>query len=182
MYIKKTYSKKKSYYSIVEGYRKDGKVKQRTILHLGAVDSEKDKKKIEQLAFKLLDLVESDALLLSSEEIWEIERLNWGIVSVYKALWQKFELDKILKSIWKRRVFEFNACNAVFLMLLDRVSMPCSKLKTFQRQSRYLGLEILSLQHLYRSLDLLADSKEEIEAALFHKNRSLFNMNVDVVF
>jgi transposase len=40
----------------------------------------------------------------------------------------------------------------------------------------------MNLNHLYRTLDVLADSKEEIEDYIFEKNRTLFNMSVDVVF
>jgi transposase len=40
----------------------------------------------------------------------------------------------------------------------------------------------LALQHLYRSLDVLAEQKEQLETALYEKHRSLFNMSVDVVF
>jgi transposase len=38
------------------------------------------------------------------------------------------------------------------------------------------------LNHLYRSLDILSEHKEEIEDYLFNREKSLFNVNVDVVF
>ena len=179
MFVKKTYSKNNTYYSLVEGYRENGQVKHRVIAKLGTQD---DKKALEELAFKILKAIDSPCLPEKLTDLKELSRLNWGISAVYKALWEKFELDAILDTVWKNRSFEFNAVHAVFLMVLGRVSHPCSKLKTFEKQSKHFALETVSLQHLYRSLDLLADSKEEIETALFHKNRTLFNMRVDVVF
>jgi len=179
MFIKKTRSKNKTYYSIVETYREEGKVKHRVILKLG--DAE-DEKTIEDLALKMLKAVKSGYTVENLDELEELSRVNWGVSEVYKVLWERFEMDEILNIAWKGRSFSFNARHAVFMMLLDRVSSPCSKLKTFERQANRLGQKTIPLQHLYRSLDLLADAKEEIEKSLFLKNRTLFNMTVDVVF
>lgn len=179
MFIKKTYSKNKTYYSVVEGYREDGQVKHRVIAKLGTQD---DEKALEELAFKILKAIDSPCLHEKLSNLKELSRSNWGISAVYKALWKKFELDTILDTVWKERSFKFNAAHAVFVMVLDRLSHPCSKSKTFAQQSRHFDLKAVSMQHLYRSLDLLADSKEAIETALFLKNRSLFNMKIDIVF
>jgi len=59
---------------------------------------------------------------------------------------------------------------------------PKSKLSTYSHQNRYIGLKEIKLQHLYRSLDLLSESKEILEEEIFYQNRYLFNMQVDVVF
>jgi len=40
----------------------------------------------------------------------------------------------------------------------------------------------IKLQHLYRSLDLLSESKGILEEKIFFKNRNLFNIQIDVVF
>ena len=39
----------------------------------------------------------------------------------------------------------------------------------------------IALQHIYRSLDLLCDHKEDIEKFLFAYGKDFFNINVDVV-
>jgi transposase len=182
MFLKKSHSKNKTYYSIAETYREDGKVKHRILAYLGSLDT-LNKQQYRNLALSLLKAVDAEDIIISQpDDLQELTRLNWGINAVYRALWDYFELDDLLETIWKQRVFEFNATEAIFLMLLDRLSAPCSKLKTFEDQAKYFDLKAVSLQHLYRSLDLLADSKEEIETALFHKNRTLFNLSVDVVF
>jgi len=51
-----------------------------------------------------------------------------------------------------------------------------------QTQQRYAKLPEVDLNHLYRSLNILCDHKEELESHLFAINRDLFNMKVDVVF
>ena len=181
MFLKKTHSKNKTYYSIAETYRESGKVKHRILGHLGSLDS-LNKQQIRNLVLALLKAIDSKDIVVNPEEIQETERQNWGAVAVYQKLWQKFDLDSLLQRSWQYRHFEFDALRSVFLMLLDRVILPSSKLKTFNTQTKYFGLSPVSLQHLYRSLDLLADSKDEIEAGVFRKNVSLFNLTVDVVF
>ena len=48
-------------------------------------------------------------------------------------------------------------------MLVDRLLEPKSKFKSYNEQAKYFDIEEIELQHLYRSLDFLADNKEEIE-------------------
>jgi len=59
---------------------------------------------------------------------------------------------------------------------------PRSKLVTYFPQHSYLNLPEVSLNHLYRSLDLLCDYKETLEEKIFQLNRHLFNLQVDVIF
>ncbi|MDI1473067.1 hypothetical protein QI155_11035, partial [Thermodesulfovibrio sp. 1176] len=42
--------------------------------------------------------------------------------------------------------------------------------------------ESIGINHLYRALDVLAESKEELEEYLFNRRYNLFNNQVDVVF
>lgn len=59
---------------------------------------------------------------------------------------------------------------------------PASKLRSYEKQDRYWNINENELQHLYRAMDILADSKEDIEKHLFEMNKSLFNVKIDVVF
>lgn len=45
-----------------------------------------------------------------------------------------------------------------------------------------MNLSHVGYNHLYRALDVIAEKKETLEQALFERERSLFNMQVDVVF
>jgi len=56
------------------------------------------------------------------------------------------------------------------------------KLACYNNQKRYAHLDTVNLNELYRSLDILADSKEKIEKEIFGINKNLFNLSVDVVF
>jgi hypothetical protein len=76
--------------------------------------------------------------------------------------------------------FSFDLNTASFLVAIQHLLQPRSNLGFYQRQQRYLPE--IELNHLYRSLDILAEYKETLEQDLFAKNRNLFNMKVDVVF
>jgi len=67
-------------------------------------------------------------------------------------------------------------------MVVEHLLRPVSKLGTYGKQNRYLNLPHSDLNHLYRTLDILSEHKEEKEDYLFNREKSLFNMNVDVVF
>jgi transposase len=97
-------------------------------------------------------------------------------------LWDEYRLDELFSDIIKPLKIKFDFFSSVFLMVLDRLCEPKSKLKTHQKQEKYHRIKENSLQHLYRALDILADKKEDIEKYLFEANKSLFNTKVDIVF
>ena len=62
------------------------------------------------------------------------------------------------------------------------MSDPVSKLSTYHRQQDYIGIGEVGLQQCYRSLDFLADISEDLQDHLYHQQRDLFNITLDVVF
>ena len=181
MFLKKTYSKNHIYLSIVETFRDDGKVKHRTIGHLGRLDELQQNDQIKRLVDSLLRVCDGEKPL-QINQLREVDRVNWGASRVYRALWNKFDLDGALISLLKKRRVRFGFSETVFLETISRLASPCSKLKLHKTQGIYNGAEPSQLQHLYRALDILAQGKDYLEEWLFNKNCSLFNMTVDVVF
>ena len=49
------------------------------------------------------------------------------------------------------------------------------------RQDSYLGLKEIDLEHLYRATTSLGEGKDVIEQGLFERQKSLFNLKVDIV-
>lgn len=181
MFLREIKSKNKKYLHIIESYREEGKVKQRSIAALGCLDDEKNIEQLKSIAQALLKYVQEKSKLVEISEIEEKGRKNWGMVAVVAKLWEKFGLGKLFLEIAEERKIEFEFFGAVFLMTLERLREPKSKLKTYKEQSNYHGLIEIELHQLYRALDVLAESKEKIEEYLFEKNKSLWNMEVDLV-
>ena len=180
MFIKVTKSRKYEYAQLVRSYREKGVVKQEVLLNLGRLDQIANNPSIQRLAIRLQELSGLKSRVdLSSISAAQIT--NWGY-TVYQKLWKMFALDKILTSIQGQGNSQFPLNEACFLMVIQHLLEPQSKLGTYHQQNHYFNLPPVELHHLYRSLDILCDRKEELEERIFHKNKSLFNMQVDVVF
>jgi transposase len=180
MFIKITKSGSYKYAQAVESYREDGKVKHRVLFNLGRLDVIKNNLSYQNFARRLLTLSQAETPL-SLEAISEAEMSNWGYVA-YKKIWNDFGLDKILSYIASKTKISYSLSNTSFLMTISHLLAPSSKLAIYNSQQRYVGLGPVELNDIYRSLDILADSKEKIESEIFEINRNLFNMSVDIVF
>lgn len=182
MFLRKITTKNKTYLSIVESYREDGKVKQRSIACLGSLNSLKEKSEhIIKIAHALLAYCgNTKAFLVDDLSITERSRKKWGCVRVFRKLWNDFAFDTILNNIRKKTKIQFDFFSAVFLMIIDRLQDPKSKRASCIDQDTYYGIRENKLHHLYRALDVLADHKESLEAHMFGRQRDLFHMMVDV--
>ena len=171
-------TKGRKYLNIIDGYRdKDGKVKQRVVANLGRVEELKQSS-IENLAKKLLEIVNSKKRVQDSKipEIEELDRYNYGYVA-YKKIWDRFKLDDILSNLVKDKGIQYDFANIVFSLVIDRLLKPKSKLAFFKNKDDYFNInDELKLHQIYRALDILADNKEQIEQELFKRNKTLFNV------
>ena len=180
MFLKVTRAKKYTYLQLVHSYREGKKVKHRVIANLGSFETLKDNPQLLSIARRLLELTEASTLLPS--EIEEKERVIYGHI-VYRRLWRQMKIEEELSKLVRGRRIGFNFVESVYLMVIGRLLSPGSKLQTWENQHRYACLPVeIGLNHIYRSLDLLAEGKEELERSFFERGRNLFNTRVDVVF
>ncbi|MGI6286752.1 IS1634 family transposase, partial [Neomoorella humiferrea] len=180
MFIKITKSREHQYVQLVQSYRENGVVKHKVLLNLGRLDEIENNPSFQRLGKRLLELSKAREVT-SLASFSEAQIKNWGYV-VYRKIWNQFELPKLLKRISAKRKVQFDLSDASFLMAVQHLLEPKSKLGTYNHQHRYASLPEVDLNHLYRSLDLLCEHKELLEEEMFQKNRHLFNMQVDVVF
>ena len=184
MFIRVTKSKNHEYLKLVENYREDGKIKQKVIANLGKV-KDISAREAENIASKLLLLAKSKKAVTKEKalpELEELDRYNYGYV-VYRNIWNRFKLDEILDNLVEDRAIEYDFKSVVFSMVVDRLLNPKSKLALFNNKDDYFNLnDNLNINHIYRSLDILADKKIEIEKALFARNKTLYNISTDIVF
>jgi len=179
MFFKIVKSKEFYYLQLVHSYRLNGKTKQKVILNFGSVDQLKKSGFLERTAKKLLKL--DGKSIPTINDLEELSRFCYGDI-VYRKLWNRYRIDELLKECRKHNNIKYDFETTVYLMVIDRLLRPQSKLATFNKQGRYIGIKDVSLHHLYRSLDILADKKKQIERHLFDRSRSLFNTKIDVVF
>ena len=180
MFIKVTKSGKYQYAQLVESYRENGATRHKVLLNLGRVDQIANNPSYQNLARSLAKLSNAGEVV-NPRDISEAEVFNWGH-GVYRKIWDQYGIGTILGKIAAGRRIKYDVDDAAFLMAVQHLLRPRSKLGTFNGQRRYIGLPTVELNHLYRSLDILSECKDALEEELFAKNRNLFNMEVDVVF
>lgn len=180
MFIKINPSKNFKYVQLVRAYRENGKAKHEILFNLGRLDQLENNPEFQKIFTKLAQI--AGAKSLNIEECSEAQIFNWGYL-VYKKLWEKFKLTDVLSALQTScGKAKFNLNNACFLMTIQHLLSPTSKLGSYKAQHRYMSLPEVGLNHLYRALDILSEGKKVIESHLFQMNRDLFNMQIDVVF
>lgn len=179
MFLKIVKSNGHTYLQLVHSYRVGYKVKHKIMANLGRFDSLEGNEQLIRLGERFLKIAGMKEH--GNPKIEEEKRLIYGHI-VYQKLWDKWNLETLIKNLIKNTKIEFNVENAVFLLTMDRLLTPQSKLKSFENQERYVDIEKMSLHHFYRCLDVLCEGKEKIEERLFERRKDIFNYKVDIVF
>ncbi len=182
MFLREIKTKGKTYLNIIESYWKDGKSRHKSIASLGRLDNLQNTKQLRKIALGLLRYCRESHTHLDLTTCEETQRKIWGAPVVIKKIWDKFKLDELFSKLIGSRKIKFDLFSSIFLMVIDRLLSPQSKLQSYEKQGRYWDIEENELHHLYRALDLLQEGKDQIEDYLFNMNKSLFNLRVDVVF
>ena len=194
MYLKKVKSKDITYLKFVETVwdKTTKKRSQRTILNLGRLDTLMENglpfilKKLAETVNQELSKNKSSELnkypnMKDINTITQSERSCYGHIA-YRKLWDNYNFSNYLNLLKKRTKITFDFSEQVYLMTINQLLKPSSKLKLWKNNSNYFGTDQAQLQNLYRSLDILAENKENIENYVFQKNKNLFNQKIDIVF
>jgi len=177
---------KVEYLQIVESYRDNGKIRQRVICTLGRLDELQDSKQIDRLVEGLVKFsAQQELLSLAQDSLFSEWSREVGPVLVFRRLWENTGLARIISNRVENTRIEFDAAEAVFAMVLNRLRAPSSKLQVAEWAKKDIydpNLDSLELHHYYRALDFLAEYKNTIEEQLFYQEQDLFNQTVDLVF
>lgn len=180
MYLKVTKARGYSYLKLVKSVWQDGRSKQQTIANLGRLDHLQQSGQLRELGRKFLSLDRSP-IPNTIDDLQELNRFSYGDI-VHRKLWEQYHFTQILQSLIKNRKIDFDFIRTVYLLVVDRLLNSRSKLAVFENQEHYINIENVELQHIYRSLDVLAEEKQRIESHIFQRQRNLFNQTIDVVF
>jgi transposase len=183
MYIKITKNQRgDAYYHLVEAYRDGGKVKQRTLMSLGKVEESK----LEQLATAISKHIETNYIFDMAKEVDVKDTYILGPLLVLERMMEDIGITKILNVIQgEHEKLKFDFQKTVFTQICSRFVKPVSKLSLYDNWLSRMYPEMIDsaieLQHIYRSLDILALHKEDIEKFLYTWKKNLFSIKVDVV-
>jgi transposase len=183
MFIKTTRNKNGTgYYHLVESYRQDGKVKQRTLMSLGRVEDGK----LDQLAEAISKHSEKLSVFNLAKDVDVKDTYILGPLLVLRRMMDELGVAGCLSVLQgKHQKLQFDFEKVIFSQVCSRFLKPVSKLSLYDnwlgRMYPKMVEHDIALQHIYRSLDLLCEHKDEIEQFLYSYGKNLFNINVDVV-
>ena len=181
-FIRKETKKSGTYLRMVESYRDaDGKSRHRTLYNLGKAQdySPESLKKMGQV---LYELGGGPAEELESQQLKEKGRYYYGFPLVVRKLLKEYSLDRFLQRRTKNNGLGYSLTDSVCLLICERLHDPVSKLSNYNNQDDYLGLAKIELHQIYRTLDQLYESQEQLKHMIYQKGRDLFNQKLDVVF
>jgi transposase len=191
------------YLQILQSFRQEGKIRQRLVANLGRMDL---------LGANLDRLVAAlsrycKEKLVSTGQLQCKDSVSWGPVLLARYLWHQMGLSQIVAKYCQSPRHKFDVAETAFVLVANRLCQPSSEHglarwleHTFvcdsqgQRwQPDWLPAEAVSkkqrvkvqhsqLNQWYRTLDALLAAKDNIEQALYHRVRDLFNLKVDMVF
>lgn len=183
MYIRTTKNKRgDAYYHLVESFRQDGKVKQRTLLSLGRVEDNK----LEQLSEAISKHLDTIHVLDLAKHIDINNAYIYGSLLVLDRLMETLGVNSVISAIVsKHEKVKYDLKKVLFTLITSRFVKPVSKLALYDRWiEKFYPVMVdhdMALQHIYRSLDILAGHKEQIEQSLYEYKKDLFSINVDIV-
>ena len=108
-----------------------------------------------------------------------------GVPHLFDALWTRLGIRKTLESLLLGRDYGTAVERLVFAMVLNRAMAPSSKLAMedwVAEEVAVTGLPSVEVHQLYRAMDFLLESAEEIQRNVFSAVANLFDLEVDVIF
>lgn len=174
------------YLQLVESQRDGGQVRQHVLLNLGRLDQLRVDGTIDDLLRSLAKFSDQLRVIekVRTEGLQAHSAKSWGPALVFSRLWEQQRLPDILSRLVRGRQFGFDVERVAFALALQRLCEPGSDLQG----SHWLdtvecaGFESIELQHMYRTVGLLAENRDELERELFIRDRDLFTQTLDLVF
>jgi len=174
MYLKKSMSNGKPYLSFVQGYRQDGKVKQKTIEKLGYLE-DLEKEYPDPIAH-FRQVAKERSRSEASQKTLELNllaklpdkvalRKNLGY-AVPKAVYSLLGLREYFQNKQRHLKVDYNLNSIFSLLIFNRFLFPSSKKSAFETRNSFFESFNFSLADIYRALDYFAGYSNEIQQHL----------------
>jgi len=191
----------RDYLRLVESYWEDGRSKQKVIISLGRKDLLVPH--LDSLIRVLSGKDSGWSLSQAEQTVRADQSASWGIVLLVRHLWKELGLEEILDECESKskRTDKARLSDRVMALVANRLSDPGSEHRLADWLERYFAcdrngkrfvpewkqqgrvrVDLNWLQRWYRTLDELIVHKERIESELFARLRTLFSLEVDMVF
>jgi transposase len=99
-----------------------------------------------------------------------------------QQIYHQLGLHKICNDISSRHKFTYDLNSILSRLLYGRILFPSSKLSTFESSKRLLEQPNFELQHVYRSLEVIAEESDFIQSQLYKNSLSLSKRNDRILY
>ena len=183
LFIKKyKYTSGKIYCSIVDGFRTNGKVKQKVIQKYGYYDELKEKygdvdKYLNDELIKLKKAFETSfTIKIDRNQINNFDDDTYNIgYSYFKSIFQELNIATVLKEKQYSTNIQYSLPKACELLTYSRIITPGSIKHTYENKNMFFEPFELSLDDLYRSLKPMLDCKEDIFKIIWESTKEKYN-------
>lgn len=179
----------KTYLSIVDGYRINGKIKQTVYQKLGYLDDLKKefdnpveyyKNYIDNLKKQHITKV-TTTFDTTKDNDFNDDTFNVGYVYL-KTIFQELNIAKILKSKQYETNIEYSLAKACELLVYSRILNPGSIKYIYEHKNQFFEPFDLSLDDLYRSLKPMLDCKEDLFKTIWSSTKEKYNRDASTSF
>ncbi len=171
---------------VVEGYRVDGKIKQKTIKYFGYLEDQENKDEFIAMVEKFDDDYKKEKLLLKKNtrkkffEDTNSVKYNYGY-KFLSAIYDSLKLDDFFANVDFKGDYDLNSILKYFA--IQRILNPASKRHTTQTMRNFYGNELdFELADVYRSLDKFSDLSTNIQKYINNRIVNLIGRKFDYGF
>lgn len=193
--MKKTTSSNKTIYYVIVDTKKNNKRSTRIIETLGTAEdiclkhhcSDADlwaKNYTDQLNKQKADDTRKVIVSLSSNtppHLNEQHLFNGGYLFL-QSLYYQCDMKACCDAIQKKHQFKYNLNEILSNLIYSRILFPSSKCSTFECAQHYIEQPSFELHHLYRSLDVLAEEFNTIQAHVYKHSTQLIQRDTSVLY
>lgn len=190
LFLKTTkYKNGKIYLSIVDGYRVNGKVKQKVYQKLGYLDDLKKqfddpiahyKNYVVELKKEFIIKI-TTTFDITKDNDFEDDTFNIGYTYL-KNIFQELNISNVLKNKQYSTDIEYSLSKACELLTYSRILDPGSIKYTYEHKNQFFEPFDLSLDDLYRSLKPLLECKEDIFKTIWESTKDTYNRDASTSY
>lgn len=97
-------------------------------------------------------------------------------------IYYKLGLDKICSKIQAKYKFNYDLNDILSKLIYTRILYPSSKLSSNKRAKNFLEQPSFELHDIYRSLNILAESSDYIQAEMFKNSQKIVERRKDILY
>ncbi len=99
-----------------------------------------------------------------------------------QQIYHELGLNKICKKISDKHKFTYNLDSILSRLIYGRIIFPASKLATQELSKKFIEQPDFDIQHIYRSLEVIASEADFIQSELYNNSLKLYNRKKGILY